>query len=40
MFRLQIKWGACALVLVGNIVTYLTIFAYFYIHRDEDATMW
>ncbi|KFD51023.1 hypothetical protein M514_08064 [Trichuris suis] len=32
-----IHWGACGFTLAGNIVCFLTIAAYFYIHQDEDS---
>uniref|UniRef100_A0A5S6Q6M7 Leptin receptor gene-related protein n=1 Tax=Trichuris muris TaxID=70415 RepID=A0A5S6Q6M7_TRIMR len=33
-----IHWGACGFTLAGNVVCFLTIAAYFYIHQDEDNT--
>ena len=36
MFYLQLKWGACALVLAGNTVVFITIVGYFYVFGGED----
>jgi len=33
-----ISWGACGFVLVGNVITFITICAYFYVHREDDMT--
>ncbi|XP_041357418.1 leptin receptor overlapping transcript-like 1 [Gigantopelta aegis] len=37
-----IQWGACVLVLVGNVVVFLTILGYFYVfsNDDFDYNMW
>lgn len=39
---LQIQWGACWLVLSGNVVVYLTILGFFlaFDNDDLDYTMW
>ena len=31
-----IDWGACALVLAGNIIVFLTILGYFFVFGNED----
>jgi len=31
-----IQWGAASLTMIGNIVCFLTILAYFYAFRDDD----
>uniref|UniRef100_A0A0B7AZN6 Leptin receptor overlapping transcript-like 1 n=1 Tax=Arion vulgaris TaxID=1028688 RepID=A0A0B7AZN6_9EUPU len=37
-----IKWGACALVISGNIVVFLTILGYFKVFASDDIdySMW
>ena len=34
---LQIKWGACGLVLAGNTVVFVTILLFFYFFGHDDS---
>jgi len=34
---LQIKWGACGLVLAGNTVVFVTILLFFYFFGNDDS---
>ena len=36
VFVFQIDWGACALVLAGDLVVFLTILGYFFVFGNED----
>jgi hypothetical protein len=36
IYIFQIDWGACALVLAGNIIVFLTILGYFFVFGNED----
>ncbi|VDN07952.1 unnamed protein product [Thelazia callipaeda] len=35
-----IKWLACLCANLGSIVMFLTILSYFYLHGDDDGSMW
>ncbi|VDN37278.1 unnamed protein product [Gongylonema pulchrum] len=35
-----IKWLACVCADLGSLVMFLTILSYFYLHQEEDGSMW
>lgn len=40
MCCLQIAWGACALVLTGNVVIFATILGFFVVFGSNDDFSW
>lgn len=40
VFPLQIAWGACGLVMTGNVIIFLTIFGFFVVFGGGDDFSW
>lgn len=40
IFPLQIEWGACGLVMTGNVIIFLTIFGFFVVFGGGDDFSW